>query len=539
LRRNDILNKTTLTKDRVCTVLRETLYSMADNENQTKYESLQLKWVLPVESTQGLISLYENIISVLGFVQKNECNKDTIDQIIENDVRPMVSGLSNEYDFFIAATIIIMCNMVDDFSDTYGLMKLVKEIIGQFIGLLEIALKQFDSGNDRQNTEESILEIDTSGLELGMVVKNYREMCKILNEQICGGDSKKAQLKEWARYFLWEKKGQKFIILDIYDEPLPKDDGRQNKNIYVQYIEVILMKILSKQKNTKEPFYITTNQLWKLLGMINNNYKNISLDDLNNMISDYEVTSFDMKKFYQRCNQRLREILFSSLNKLEDRALIKYEIETVIVFFDEDRKTVYKPANDIQKKKILKAERKALLDMQLESKQHAYAKFKETEFFERVNAYLHEWYGWEYTFNRIKINYNKSDVLETVYRDEAKLRSDFEEMKLQRLGLNDRVVEALYKNAQIMAENRHKKADQEYQEAIEKYKNEYMVIGEIPESLLPTKNDLHIFDYSPYFVELQNRLTDELICIRKPQERKRIIELNDDETKELDELFKI
>lgn len=533
------MSNVALTEDRICTVLREKLYSMADNENQKEYEPLQLKWVLPVESTEGMISLFENIISVLGYVQKNECNRDSINKIIENDVRPMVSGFSNEYDFFIAATIIIICSMVDDFSDSDGLMKLVKEIIGQFIGLLEIALNQFDSENDSQNTDKSIFGIDTSGLELGMVVKNYREMCRILGEEICDGNSKKAQLKEWTRYFLWEKKGQKFIILDIYDEPLPKDDGRQNKNIYVQYIEVILMKILSKQKNTKEPFYITTNQLWKLLGMINNNYKNISLDDLNNMISDYEVTSFDMKKFYQRCNQRLREILFSSLNKLEDRALIKYEIETVIVFFDEDRKTVYKPANDIQKKNILKAERKALLDMQLESKQHAYAKFKETEFFEKVNAYLHEWYGWEYTFNRIKINYNKSDVLETVYRDEAKLRSDFEEMKLQRLGLNDRVVEALYKNAQIMAENRHKKADQEYQEAIEKYKNEYMVIGEIPESFLPTKNDLHIFDYSPYFVELQNRLTDELICIRKPQERKRIIKLNDNETKELDELFKI
>ena len=532
------MSETVLTKDRICTVLREKLYSMADNENQTEYKALQLKWALPVESTQGLISLYENIISVLGYVQKNECNRDTTDKIIENDVRSMVSGLSNEYDFFIAATIIIMCSMVDDFSDPDGVMKLVKEIIGQFIGLLEMALRKFDSESDSQNTDRSIFGIDTSGLELGMVVKNYKEMCRILNEQVCEGDSKKAQLKEWARYFLWEKKGQKFIILDIYDEPLPKDDGRQNKNIYVQYIEVILMKILSKQKNTKEPFYITTNQLWKLLGMINNNYKNISLDDLNNMITDYEVTSFDMKKFYQRCNQRLREILFSSLNKLEDRALIKYEIETVIVFFDEDRKTVYKPANDIQKKKILKAERKALLDMQLETKQHAYAKFKEMEFFEKVNAYLHEWYGWEYTFNRIKINYNKSDVLETVYKDEAKLRSDFEEMKLQRLGLNDRVVEALYKNAQIMAENRHKKADQEYQEAIEKYKNEYMVIGEIPESFLPTKNDLHIFDYSPYFVELQNRLTDELISIRKPPEKKILIDFNDEETKELDGLFK-
>lgn len=529
------------TKNRICDILKIFFNQMADNESQHTYEPLQLKWVLPIESTEGMITAFKNVIFLLDYVQKTGCNEDTIDKIIENDIRPITSGIRDEYDFFIAGTIMAMCSSVDDFSNSDELMGLVKEITGKFLCLLEEAWKLFDtdskedkSVNDKENTQG----IDLSRLESGIVVKNYKEMCEILDEDICGGDSKKAQLKEWARYFAWEKKGQKFIILDIYDEPLPKDDGRQNKNIYVKYIQVILMKILSKQKNTKEPFYITTNQLWKLLGMINDNYKNISLDDLNNMITDYEVTPFDMKKFYQRCNQRLREILFSSLNKLEDRALIKYEIETVIVFFDEDRKTVYRPANDFQKKKILKAERKALLDMGLESKQHAYAKFKETEFFERVNAYLHEWYGWEYTFNRIKINYNKSDVLETVYMDEAKLRSDFEEIKLQRLGLNDRVVEALYKNAQIMAENRHKKADQEYQEAIKKYKNEYMVIGDIPKSFLPTKSDLNIFDYLPYFVELQNRLTDELICIRKPQERKTIIEFNDADSKELDELFK-
>ncbi len=62
-----------------------------------------------------------------------------------------------------------------------------------------------------------------------------------------------------------------------------------------------------------------------------------------------------------------------------------------------------------------------------------------------------------------------------MYKDKTKLRNDFEEMKLQRLALNDRVVEALYKNAQTMVENRHKKADREYQEAIEKYKNEYKI----------------------------------------------------------------
>lgn len=537
--RNELLNKTRLTEDRICTVLQETLYSMTNSENMDAYEPLQLKWVLPIESTQGMISLFENIISVLDYVQKNECNRDTIDLIIENNIRPIVNEFPNEYDFFIAAIIIIVCSTVDDFSDPDGLMKLVKGIIGQVIVLLEVALKQFDSVSNKQNTDEFIHGIDTSRLELGMVVKNYREMCRILNEQVCEGNSKKAQLKEWARYFLWEKKGQKFIILDIYDEPLPKDDGRANKNIYATYIEVILVKILAKQKNSKDPFYFTTNQMWKLLGMINNNYKNISLDELNDRIPEYDVKPFDVKKFYQRCNQRLRDILFSSLDRLESRALIKYDKEVVIVFYDEDNHKISLPANDQQKKKILKAERKTLLDMGLESKQHVYASFKDTEFFERMNAYLQEWYGWEYVFNRIKINYNKSDILDTVYKDEMNLKKEFEEMKLQRLGLNDKVVEALYKNARIMAENKHKKSDQEYQEAIEKYKEEHMMIGSIPESFLPTKKELGIFDYFPYFVELQNRLTDELISIRKPQEKKILIDFNDDETKELDELFKI
>lgn len=516
---------------------------MADNESKRDYEPLHLKWTLPINSVGGLISVLENVSYLLQYIQKNECNREYIDKIIQNEIQPILSGLNDEYDFALACVISLTCREKTDFTNKSDIKNFEVEILGKLIESLELAYDRCFTGQNKDNvfTEQCSTDnhLDVSGLELGMVVRNYKEMCKILGQEVYGGDSKKAQLKEWARYFLWEKKGQKFIILDIYDEPLSKEDGRKNKNIYVQYIEVILMKILSKQRDINKPFYITTNQLWKLLGMINNNYKNISLDELNDKIPDYTVSSFDMKKFYQRCNQRLREILFSSLNRLEDRALIKYDIETVIVFQDEEGELVYKPANDLQKKNILKAEKKALLDMKLESKQHAYAKFRETEFFERVNAYLYEWYEWDYTFNRIKIIYNKCDVLETVYRDEMKLKNDFEVMKLQRLGLNDRVVEALYKNAQVMAENRHKKAEQEYQEAVDKYmEDEWGGIGTIPKSFFPTKSDFHIFDYDSYFVEIQNRLTDELISIRKPQERKTIIEFNDAESKELDDLFK-
>ena len=508
------MDKTTLTEDSICTILQTQLYSMANNENKNVYEPLQLQWSSPINSTQGILSVLKNIVSLLCYVQNNKCNEEVIDKIIESDIRPTISELTNEFNIFVTSTVIFLCGNADDFSNQDKMMGLVKEFMGKFILALETTLKCCDLRDDSES--ENIHEIDTSVLKSGIVVKNYKEMCSILGEEICDGNSRKAQLKEWGRYFAWEKNGQKFIILDIYEEPFPKEDGRQNKNIYVQYIEVILMKILAKQRNNQEPFYITTNQLWKILGMINKDYKNISLEDINDRISEYVISPFDMKKFYQRCNQRLREILFSSLNKMESRALIKYEIEIVIVYLNEEGKMTYKPANDIQKEMVLKAERKALLDMGLESKQHAYAKFKETEFFDRVNAYLNEWYGWDYTFNRIKIIYNKPNILEAVQEDEMKLRSDIEEIKQQRLSLNDKVVEALYKNAQVMAENKHKKSDHEYQEALDRFMKENMMIGCLPESLLPTKEELLVFDYLPNFVEVQNRLTDELISIRKP-----------------------
>ena len=71
------------------------------------------------------------------------------------------------------------------------------------------------------------LDIDTNNIVVGQVVKNYKELCALLGEEFKqGGDSRKAQLKEFARYFDWEKSGQKFLITDIYDTPLPKEDGR-------------------------------------------------------------------------------------------------------------------------------------------------------------------------------------------------------------------------------------------------------------------------------------------------------------------------
>ena len=184
------MDKIGLTEDRICTVLKEKLYSMAYCESQMEYEPLQLKWMLPLEGTQGMITIFKNVIFLLGYVQKHGCSKDTVDQIIGNDIQPVVSWLSNEYDFFISTAIIIICSTVDDFSNERELMSLVHEIIGKFIYMLELAEKQSDSASNNTNEDGLVYEIDTNKLVIGMTVKNYKELCDLfgVRQRNCSQD---------------------------------------------------------------------------------------------------------------------------------------------------------------------------------------------------------------------------------------------------------------------------------------------------------------------------------------------------------------
>lgn len=66
----------------------------------------------------------------------------------------------------------------------------------------------------------------------------YKGLCVALGEKDKAGDSKVAQLKQWACFFKWEhpinpktkKTSKKFKIVEIYDIPLEKVDGRSNGN---------------------------------------------------------------------------------------------------------------------------------------------------------------------------------------------------------------------------------------------------------------------------------------------------------------------
>lgn len=62
--------------------------------------------------------------------------------------------------------------------------------------------------------------MNIKNIKVGDTFKNYKELCRILDEDEKANNSKIAQLKMWENYFSYDRKGQKITITEIYDKPL-------------------------------------------------------------------------------------------------------------------------------------------------------------------------------------------------------------------------------------------------------------------------------------------------------------------------------
>ncbi|KQC91222.1 hypothetical protein AM596_15810 [Clostridium perfringens CP4] len=64
--------------------------------------------------------------------------------------------------------------------------------------------------------------MEIENLTEGMEIKNYKELCNILNIKVSDGNSKKKQLNELERYCSYHRNGFKYIIDEIFEIPKPK-----------------------------------------------------------------------------------------------------------------------------------------------------------------------------------------------------------------------------------------------------------------------------------------------------------------------------
>ena len=337
---------------------------------------------------------------------------------------------------------------------------------------------------------------DTAQLNEGMVVKNYGEMCKLLGEDVKGGDSKKAQLKEWERYFEFTREKYKFIIKQVYDTPALKQQGNAR---YVRILErLVNHELYSHDYRTnifiKKALFLTT-------GMTNANYK--KEHSYPESTKTTEITKMELwhyKNFYSRSNTILSEILFNTLNSMQKRNLLKYSRDYDVVKVVNSNDSFYKVSHSASKNEIeqIKAvEKEALVKLEWKT----INPYKIEEYYSTVNGLLREYYDWDSVYKMITISPNKE-----LLSEEIELITDSEELLNMKHLLNETIIEAVNNNAQFCYDkNLNKIISQQHiriGNAEEIVRNQYDQ-GLIKDYLFPA-------DY----IEIQKFLTERLLRVK-------------------------
>jgi len=316
------------------------------------------------------------------------------------------------------------------------------------------------------------------------VISNYRELCKVLDDDVLAGNAKVAQLKELERFFKFYKQGNKFIFTEIYSKPKDKVDGRKNtkgnNNIYGKYIEQLVLDLLVQkyQTNKERKIYLSRDKMLRALDMVNDNYTFGKFNRI--VLSDYlDVSNDNIKEFYILNNKNLYDTVERAFSSLSNKCLVSWKLVTTVAcgitefshkiiidsigmnIFDlvknkdEITKETHTTATDEQLDKILYAENSILEEMGLESKKDAFLFDKYNEFNKKVCNLLNK-------TTDIKYYYKSYDVIfhEKVVQELEKISQwilEQEERQNIKVTLNGIVSKNIVSNA----EERHDKAIKE------------------------------------------------------------------------------
>jgi hypothetical protein len=175
--------------------------------------------------------------------------------------------------------------------------------------------------------------MNTSNLQEGKTYKNYKQLCEVLEVDPQAGNSKKSQLKEWKRYFKYTKQGHKFIVNEVYDNPLDKVENRGGtRNIlpHANRMDTILTYLVrQRESNGKGELIVPINLLLRFMNMVNINYSYASMNR-EKTSKLLKIDSSIVEEFFDSSRQTFRNNVESMLNRLENKSLIFWNKELTV-----------------------------------------------------------------------------------------------------------------------------------------------------------------------------------------------------------------
>ena len=172
------------------------------------------------------------------------------------------------------------------------------------------------------------MKLDTNTLKTKQIFKNYKELCAFLGEEPKTANSKKAQLKEWERYFSFIKEGQKIIITEIFDVPkekVTKYTSNNNKNVKP------MMDYLMSEFNTDyiDKYFTISNWSTIVLHLLNKEACDKTYRDEEELLLFCEENKIADPKFFRTYVGTLKfitkNLITTAFRGLQKRGFLEYE----------------------------------------------------------------------------------------------------------------------------------------------------------------------------------------------------------------------
>lgn len=271
-------------------------------------------------------------------------------------------------------------------------------------------------------------------LHEGQVIKNYKELCKILEIEEKPGKSRQLQHNHFNQYFEYKKEGHKYIINKIYKNVENKIKRGGNNRLFVDDFRNLIISIL--HNNRSETMLMSKGMLYKTMNLVNENY----LLGRNNMTKLSEITEIPQTSiydFYDYNSVKLKDTVERNLKHCRNRSLLIYEsvmcvaIQEVLISYNEldkpildeygrvvsESRLTYREATKQEKQVILKYEDEVKTELGLKDNQEIFLKGKWKYFKQQVENKLKEaktnikfyYEAYKITWNNDKIDeeYNK------------------------------------------------------------------------------------------------------------------------------------
>lgn len=224
--------------------------------------------------------------------------------------------------------------------------------------------------------------------------KNYKELCGVMEWTPTGGDSKKAQLKDLERYCNYEKQGNKFIIKEIFETPLPKEDNKGN-TIYKENVDKLLLHLCTEMYDSKYKYIeLTTNGILNKLHIINSNYS-VGRNNIDRFSRYLEVPIETIYDFFNSTYKKNKNITESALNRLKSQCLIDWYLVHKVCTLDGD----YRKATDGELREIKEIEQEILKELKLKTKQDVFLHGKWNAFMKEKSQKLREEMNIQFDFD--------------------------------------------------------------------------------------------------------------------------------------------